>query len=86
MKENFCNHEFKIYTGLDQITIDANFIRKFVTQINLLDVTTAINLTQNGRLSSNDIEMLTNSLLNSKKVCSSGYLLFLFKIFYVRII
>ena len=75
LKDKLQNHEFDIYTGHEVITIDGNFIKKFVTKINTLVV---VPTGYYGDFTSNDMQMLTNSLSTSKKVCFVAYL-FLFK-------
>ena len=74
LKEKLQNHKFVIKTYHDVIGIDVNFIKKFVTQINLLQV-------RPYDFTANDMQTLTNSLSSSKKVCFVHYLLFLFKTF-----
>ena len=57
LKKNLQNHKFFIYTDHDLITSDLIFIKKFVSQINRLDVNDDVN--------SNDMEKIKHKLSNS---------------------
>ena len=57
LKENLQNHKFFIETKHNQITRDLIFIKKFVSQINRLDVNDDVN--------SNDMEKIKHKLSNS---------------------
>ena len=58
MKKNLQNHQFFICTDNDQITSDLIFIKKFVSQINDLEVNAYY-------LNSNDMEEIKYTLSSS---------------------
>ena len=80
MKEKLQNHNFGFQTNHDKISSDGNFIKKFVTQIDEMSVDAMCDR-YGGDFTSNDMQMLTESLSTTKKVCFVAYLLILFKTF-----